>query len=309
MKAFKMPKARPSEHLMEEANPHGAINKDKACLHSQRLDKIMDVMANRVKEGNASTMRQAIINCKAAIMMVMPGMEDADPTIILAAVRDPFCLAIHPQTEENQQKLEDMMPLAEIPKGEDIAADIHNMEPLIDDQRKHISELFEDMEVAHEHLAHFCSALGILSRTLTSSQLLLLLKASLRPLVQLNIAPGLFEEPRLGQERMELPKEQHKQVKLTMTPIATSGRLSQERPNSMTRLLAAMMTFKILKRFRDGITQHELQQMYGVRPKQLALCIMGKKYMGGSDRKTFERKCRALGDDSIASSSKKPTTE
>ena len=144
--------------------------------------------------------------------------------------------------------------------------------------------------MAHEHLAHSCSSLGILSRTLTSHQLLLLLKASLRPLVQLNTAPGLFEEPKLGRQRMELPKEQHKQVRLTMTPIATSGKLSQERPNSMTRLCAATMTFKVLKRFGDGMTQQELQQLYSVRPKQLALCITGRKYMGGSDRKTFKRK-------------------
>ena len=248
-------KARPSEEAMEEATPHGAINEDEACLHTQKLDEIMDVMANRVEEGDASAMRQAIMDCKEAIMVVMPGMEEADPAIILAAVRDPSCLAIHPRTEENQQKLEDLMPLAEIPKGEDVVADIDSMEPLTDDQRKQISKLFEDMEVAHEHLACSCSSLGILSRTLTSCQLLLLLKASLRPLVQLNIAPGLFKEPKLGQQRMELPEEKHRQVRLTMTPIATLGKLSQERPNSMTRLLATTMTFKVLKRFGDGMTQ------------------------------------------------------
>ena len=48
------------------------------------------------------------------------------------------------------------------------------------------------------------------------------------------------------QQRMELPKEQHRQVKLTMTPTATSGRLTQEKPNSVTRLLAAKVSFKIL---------------------------------------------------------------
>ena len=55
--------------------------------------------------------------------MVMPGMEDADPAIILTAMRDLSFLAICPQTEENQQKLEDMMPLMEIPKGEYVAVD------------------------------------------------------------------------------------------------------------------------------------------------------------------------------------------
>ena len=201
------------------------------------------------------------------------------------------------------------MPLAEIPKGEDMAGDFNNLESLTDDQRMQISELFDDMEVAHEHLARSCTSLNILSRTLTSHQLLLLLKARIRPLVQLNIPPGLFEETRLGQERMELPEEQNKQVRLMMIPIASSGRLVQERPNSMTQLLAATMSFKILNRFGDGMTQRELQQMYGVRPKQLALCITGRKYMGGTDRRSFKSKRRDSGDNNKASSSKKPTME
>ena len=178
----------------------------------------------------------------------------------------------------------------EIPKGEHVVANINNMEPLMDDQRRQISKLFDNMEVAHEHLACSCSSLGILSRTLTTYQLLLLLKASIRPLIQLNVVPGLFEKTRLGHQRMELPEEQQRQVRLTMIPTATSGRLLQERPNSMMRLLAATMSLKILNRFADGTTQQELQQTYGVRPKQLALCITGRKYMGGSDRRTFERK-------------------
>ena len=240
---------------MEEATSHGAINEDEACLHTHKLDEIMDIMANRVVQGDTSTMRQAIMDCKEAIMVVIPGMEEAYPATMLAAVRGPSCLTICPHMEENQKKLEDLMSLAEIPRGKDITSDIDSMKPLTDDKRKKISELFEDMEVAHMHLAHLCSSLRILSRTLTSCQLLLLLKASLRPLVQLNKASGLFKEPNLSNQKMELPKEQHKQVRLTMTPITTSGKVSQERPNSMTMLLAPMMTFKVLKRFGDGMTQ------------------------------------------------------
>ena len=108
---------------------------------------------------------------------------------------------------------------------------------------------------------------------------------------------------------MELPEEQNKQVRWTMIPIASSGRLAQARPNSMTWLLAATMSFKILNKFGDGMTQQELQHMYGVRPKQLALCITGRKYMGGTDRRSYEWKWKASGDDNEASSSKKPTAE
>ena len=198
-----------------------------------------------------------------------------------------------------------MMPPAEVPRGQDVVTNIDDMEPLTDKQRRQISELFEDMELAHEQLARTCSSLAILSRSLTSRQLVLLLKSSIRLLVQLNVAPGLFEEARLGGQKMELPEEKYRQVKLMMVPVATSGRLAQERPNSATRLLTATVAFKILNHFADGTMQKEQQETHGVRPKQLALCITGWKYLGDKDKATLERKQKASGEDPEASSSKK----
>lgn len=128
----------------------------------------------------------------------MPSMEEADPKIIIDAVRDPTCMAIHPHTEENLQKLEELMPLAEVPRGMDVVSDINEMEPLSAEQRRQIRELFKDMEVAHEHLVHSCSTLGILSRTLKSKQLIILLKVRMRSLIHMNAMPGWFKELEKG---------------------------------------------------------------------------------------------------------------
>ena len=155
-------------------------------------------MEDRIKDEDENALKEAIIDCKTTITMVMPPMAEASPTIMLESIKDPSCLAIHPQTDANIQKLEDMMPPAEVPSGQDVATNINDMEPLTDEQRRQISELFEDMELAHEQLARTCSSLAILSRSLTSCQLVLLLKPSIRPLVQLNVAPGLFEGVKLG---------------------------------------------------------------------------------------------------------------
>ena len=258
-----MPKAGSSRNPEEEGVPHGAINEEEAGLHRRKLEEVFNTMADRVKDGDESTLKQVIIECKMAITSVMPSMDDVNPTIVLEAIKDPSCLAICPRTDESLQKLEDMMPLAEILSGKDMTTDIDNLESLTEEQKRQISELFEDMELAHEQLACTCSSLAILSRSLTSRQLVLLLKSSISPLVQLNMAPGLFEEAKLGWQRMELPEEQHRQVKLTMTPTATSGRLIQEKPNSATRLLATTVSFKILNRFADGTTQREQQETYG----------------------------------------------
>ena len=55
--------------------------------------------------------------------------------------------------------------------------------------------------------------------------------------------------------------------------------------------------YKLLKKFGGGTTQKEMQERYGVRPKQLALYITGRKYLGGTDRKALVKKQRATGDE------------
>ena len=123
--------------------------------------------------------------------MIMPSMAEANPTIILESIKDPSCLAIHPgRTDANIQKLEDMMPPAEVPTGQDVVTIIEDMEPLTDEQRRQISELFEDLELAHEQLARTCSSLAILSKIPDVAATNTIIKSSIRPLVQLNVSIG-----------------------------------------------------------------------------------------------------------------------
>ena len=91
-----MPKAGSLRYPEEEGAQHGAINEEEACIHRHKLDEIFNTMADRVKDGDDNIMKQAIIDCKMAIKMVMPGMADMDHSIMLAAVKDPSCLAICP---------------------------------------------------------------------------------------------------------------------------------------------------------------------------------------------------------------------
>ena len=111
-------------------------------------------------------MKRAIRNFEEAITTVMLGMVEANPMIVLRAVREPSCLAIGAYTEEVEEKLEELMTVAEIPSGESVATKIDKMETLDNEQKAQIGKLFEDMEITHKHLACSCILLGILSRSL-----------------------------------------------------------------------------------------------------------------------------------------------
>ena len=60
------------------------------------------------------------------------------------------------------------------------------------EDQKLVAELFSNLEVAHNHTATACGLLSRLSRMLKTEQLLMIVRASIRPLIQLS-APTALE--------------------------------------------------------------------------------------------------------------------
>ena len=119
------------------------------------------------------------------------------------------------------------------------------------DDQKIVAELFSNLEVAHDHMATACRLLSRLSRTLNPPQLLTIIQASIRPLIQLKMLTPL-ETTTTPEKSLELPDEQEERVKLMLTPDPQAPLLHKEKVNSETRLLAVTYAFKILSRFGAG---------------------------------------------------------
>ena len=74
--------------------------------------------------------------------------------------------------------------------------------------------------------------MGGLLRSLSSKQLLLLLKASMRPLFQINTIRGFFDEPKTGMMEKGLLESRDDMILTTMTPAPSSEILKKEKINS-----------------------------------------------------------------------------
>ena len=170
-------------------------------------------------------------------------------------------------------------------------------------ERVLISELFNSLEVAHTELASACNTLSRLSWKLRPQQLMTVLRDSVCPLIQVNMAASLLKPP-APSKRHNLPGDQYKRVKMLMIPDPVTKSLKMEKMNSPTSLIAVAWVFKILNKFGNSMTQRSMQELYSIHAKQLTTCISRKKYLGDTDRK-----CKALGTDEGPSTSKKPTTE
>ena len=122
-----------------------------------------------------------------------------------------------------------------------------------------IAELFDSLETVHDQLAMANGLIGRLAHTLKPNQLMLVLKASIRPLIQLRTAAGVDIEATTSRPK-ELPKKQAERIEILITPDPNTPQLKKEKVNSPTRLLAATYTFKIVNTFSDGTTQQGLQE-------------------------------------------------
>ena len=85
----------------QEAETHKALNPIEARHHVQHLNKAILNMEARIQGGEIKDiLKDAIQEIKDTILVVMPHMKDAVVLDVLRSIKDPTCLAIHPQSKE-----------------------------------------------------------------------------------------------------------------------------------------------------------------------------------------------------------------
>ena len=268
-----------------DKEPVGVINRWEAQHHKHLIeDALRDFKCCNEGSVIKHVMKQLIEEFKFIITCVYPAMEEADIVIMLHAILDCTCLAMRPQTSEVEGMLEDIMPEEDIPISEKMAAEASNIWPLTYDQKDMIVSLFNDISVAYEHLARAAGMMSSLYNVLNPQQLMLIMQNAMCPLIQLNALPGLFDPPS-KKEREELPDDHTEWVHDMIIPNLKEKMFMKEMHYNSTCLLAATLAFYVDRSFGKTCTMKEVKEKFIVRMKQLSLCITGRKYIGGSERK------------------------
>lgn len=214
---------------------HGVINPLEARHHAQRLNETLSNMKLHLDTRVVKdVVKDVIEEFKEAIKLVIPQMVDANVLTILWSINDPMCLALRPVTEHTECLLEEMMPEKEIPHGDITAGMVGRVQPLNYDQKDMIKELFNDLEVAHERMAHMCGRLSSLLKTLTPPQMMIVLQATIRPMIQLNTMAQFLDVPAEWKAKIDLPEDISERVKLTAILDPEAMELKQKHANSAT---------------------------------------------------------------------------
>ena len=194
----------------------------------------MTLIQEQVKEGDTTNlMERAMRDMKATLANTIPAMQLADISTLTGAIKDKCFRVLLPRSDELDQVLEEIPPTEEVPSAPGVIQLAQRVETLTEANQRVIVELFEALETTHDQLATACSLLVRLSRTLKPKQLVIIIKASIRPLIQLNAAAGL-DVTAAASKPSGLPEEQTERVKLMLTLDLEMPLLRKEKINSST---------------------------------------------------------------------------
>ena len=159
------------------------------------MNEAIQTMEAKIKDGKIKdVLKDTVQEFKETICMVMPSMVEASILDILCSIRDTTCLTIHPQSEEVEGLLEELIPSEEIPSHSSMMGSMMDERTLSDEEREMICKLFETFETAYDHIGRACGLIGALSKKLNSSQLMTVLEASVRPVIQVNTLPNFIQQ-------------------------------------------------------------------------------------------------------------------
>ena len=214
-----MPKAtRKSPDETEEQRLLAITNPQEARDHVMDLESLMNNMKEKIETGNMTDLlKQTIENMKIWLVSTFPSLESADVNIITNAIKDKEYKVLLPRMEDTEVLLEELLPSSDVPSASSVVREIQDVDTLSANNQELIAELFDSLETVHDQLAMASRLIGRLARTLKPNQLMLVLKASVRPLIQLKTKAGLDIEATTSKSK-DLPEEQAKRIEILITP-------------------------------------------------------------------------------------------
>ena len=115
---------------------HGIINPNEAAILIHSLDEAMILLEAQIMTGEEKNiMEDTVIKFREAISQVIPNMAEADVKKVTDAISNPTCLALRPKTEAREELLEVMIPLEDVPGGDEVMVSIQGETPLNKNQR------------------------------------------------------------------------------------------------------------------------------------------------------------------------------
>ena len=157
--------------------------------------------------------------------------------------------------------------------------------------KDYIISIFTHIPNAQSEVSLDVAMISALTKTTDADTLDIVLRAAVRPLVQINWPEkylSLVADP-----KPTSPIEERRQIIIiNLLPNSKLSQIQKEPRNNPTWLLAAVVYLKLKRLFLNEGTRRETEEKFLVHSKQLSKLLSRKSYLGGKDRKSMAKRRR-----------------
>ena len=223
------------------------------------------------------------------MMRQFSSMAAADIDIIMTCIKDRTCSYM--RSIEHQEGATSIDPDDDIPSGPKVLEQLPPEKRYTKEIKDNITSIFNHIANAQSEASLAAANIAALARMADAETLDTVLRAAVRPLVQINRPEkylSLTADPKLIP-----PEEERKQKIITnLLPNSEAIQIQNEPKNNPTWLLAAVTYFKLKRLFLYEGTMKETKERFHVHSKQLSKLLSGKCYLGGKDRRSEPKRRR-----------------
>ena len=273
------------EEEEEEWPEAGAQNIEEAERYVERINNVFDHLSMLIHEDTKTALGQTIQNFKKIVQWQWEMMGDGDVDVVLWTIKDPTAVYLWQHLTRGGIKVVD--PPEEMMTGPEFIRQLPERARRAE-EIAFITDIFDHVARAHEHLAEICANVSALSKVTDKATLMSVINGAVRPLVQLNIPEG-FLNPVEEKRAKTTEEERREKVQKMVLPIPNAPCLAHEPRNGPTHILAAAVWLKMSRKYFNEGTAKEACERFDVWAKQLSRVLTGRKYLGG----TQARKCKA----------------
>ena len=224
-------------------------------------------------------------------MQIEDYFRDTDKDLVVALIDDKTCKMVRVETAKEK---EDRKTFADPristpnilsgPAALTHLAALPNFKNINGESRERVCDLFDSLSTAHSTIADVAQNIAALGRQLDPDQFGLILKHSVRPLVQLQIPPGLCSPADLKFAKANLtPEEEYDEQGVNMMlPRPHHPDLATVKDKHPMRALAVAIQYQLRKRMYPCFpaSQTEIADLFTVKRKKFFTSVTGREYEG-----------------------------
>ena len=179
-------------------------------------------------------------------------------------------------------------PDDDVPTGCNMVGKLSQTKKLSQPAIDNAISLFNHLSEAHAHMSTGTANLSLIGKIVNAEKFLMILRVSIRPMVQLMI-PECLLNPIWDPYADTLRDTMMHKIEQDLLPKGDKPILAKEPDNEPTRLLCAVLWIKLSRLFLNKGMQKEATMIFCIREKQWSRLLTGHKYWGSTDCTTEKR--------------------